>query len=248
MSGGSSSYVAGYRYFFGIHMGVCRSGDDGVDELVEARVGDRTAWAGSVTSNQTVAVDAYNLFGGEDGEGGVQGNMWVLMGGSAQLAPDELAEMTSGDVTQVGNVPAEPSLYDVTAQVENLYGSISQTAASVVLRFAVDGTLQVVLNGTNGARTDSLTDQWVNRYGESVQVSLTPSDFEVRVATVSGPTPNIGDTLNTWLSLSTQREFGISGIGSVTVVSAEVRQISTGASAFAQYTLVISDISNPGGA
>ena len=39
--GGSTDYVAGYRYLFGIHMGVCRGP---IDELVEIRVGDRTAW------------------------------------------------------------------------------------------------------------------------------------------------------------------------------------------------------------
>jgi Putative phage tail protein len=73
--------VVGYRYLFGLHMGVSRGP---VDELVEVRVGDRPAWRGSVTGNANVTIDAYNLFGGDAGEGGVQGQLDVMMGGPTQ--------------------------------------------------------------------------------------------------------------------------------------------------------------------
>lgn len=76
--------VIGYWYSFALHMGV---GRDEVDELLEVKVGDKTAWRGSVTSNQTVAIDEPNLFGGEKKEGGVQGDLTVLMGGPTQVAP-----------------------------------------------------------------------------------------------------------------------------------------------------------------
>lgn len=85
-----ASVLAGFRYLFGIHMGVSRGP---VDEMVEIKVGDRTAWRGSVTANGEIDVDAYNLFGGEDGEGGVKGKLTVMMGGSTQTAPVALASV-----------------------------------------------------------------------------------------------------------------------------------------------------------
>lgn len=79
--------VKGYRYFFALHMGIGRGP---VDELVEIKVGGKTAWRGSVLSSQTVQVSARSLFGGEDGEGGVEGPLTVLMGNSDQQAPAEM--------------------------------------------------------------------------------------------------------------------------------------------------------------
>lgn len=84
-----SDQLVGYRYLFGIHMGVARA----VDEMVEIKVGDKAAWRGSVTSNGETAIDAYNLFGGEDGEGGVQGTLTTLFGGPTQTAPIALASV-----------------------------------------------------------------------------------------------------------------------------------------------------------
>lgn len=87
------SITKGFRYSFGVHMGVGRGP---IDELVEIRVGDKTAFAGSVTSTGAFKIDKYDLFGGEDGEGGVQGDVHVLMGESDQLAPAALASMVGG--------------------------------------------------------------------------------------------------------------------------------------------------------
>ena len=78
------SQVIGYRYLLGLHMGISRGP---VDELVEIKVGDRPAWRGSVTGNETIQINAENLFGGEDAEGGVAGPLTVLMGGPTQTAP-----------------------------------------------------------------------------------------------------------------------------------------------------------------
>lgn len=80
--------TVGFRYLFGIHMGLSRGP---VDEIVEIKVGEKVAWRGSVTGNQEIAIDAYNLFGGEEGEGGVQGTLTVMMGGPTQTAPAALA-------------------------------------------------------------------------------------------------------------------------------------------------------------
>lgn len=87
-----ASIVAGFRYLFGIHMGISRGP---VDELVEIKVGDKTAWRGSATGNSTINIDAYNLFGGEEGEGGIQGQLTLMFGAPAQTAPPVLAAVLS---------------------------------------------------------------------------------------------------------------------------------------------------------
>lgn len=81
------SDVVGYRYLFGIHMGISRGP---VDELVEIKVGDRVAWRGSVKVNSEITIDKPDLFGGEESEGGVQGPLTLMMGGPTQTAPAAL--------------------------------------------------------------------------------------------------------------------------------------------------------------
>lgn len=85
-----ASAVIGFKYLFGIHMGVGRGPHD---ELVEIKVGDKTAWRGSVTANETITIDAPDLFGGEKSEGGITGTMDVLFGGPAQVATDRMGDV-----------------------------------------------------------------------------------------------------------------------------------------------------------
>ena len=80
--GKKKSITVGYRYFFDIFMGLCRGP---VDDLVEIRVGDRTAWHGSVAGTDgSFSIDAYDLFGGEKAEGGIKGNFHLHVGSMAQ--------------------------------------------------------------------------------------------------------------------------------------------------------------------
>lgn len=88
--GGKKTSVTGYRYYFGIHMGIGRGP---VDAIHEIKVGDRTAWSGAVYNNRSIKIDAYNLFGGEEKEGGVQGTLEVMMGGDDQVASPGLQAM-----------------------------------------------------------------------------------------------------------------------------------------------------------
>lgn len=90
MSGGGKGQVVGYKYFFGIHMGI---GHGPVDALHEIQVGGRTAWTGSVSENGDVNIDAPALFGGEDKEGGIQGKLEVMLGGPTQTASAGLLAM-----------------------------------------------------------------------------------------------------------------------------------------------------------
>lgn len=83
MSGGGKSgeQTVGYRYFMGLHMGLC-SGP--VDALLEIRAGDRVAWSGNVTVSSSLSVNAPELFGGDEREGGLSGTLDVMMGERTQ--------------------------------------------------------------------------------------------------------------------------------------------------------------------
>ncbi len=93
MGGKSGGQVVGYKYFFGIHMALGRGP---VDELVEIRVGDLTAWQGSVTQSSSITIDAPDLFGGEQKEGGIQGQADIMMGEDTQPINPRVASMVGG--------------------------------------------------------------------------------------------------------------------------------------------------------
>lgn len=82
----------GYKYYMGLHFGLCYGP---VDELLEIRAGDRTAWSGSVTTSSTVFVNAPELFGGDEREGGVAGDLEVMMGEPSQ-APNAYLTTVQG--------------------------------------------------------------------------------------------------------------------------------------------------------
>ena len=83
MSGGGKGgdTVVGYRYFFGIHMGLGRGP---VDEIIACKVGDSIAWQGSVTDSSSRSINMPDLFGGEKKEGGIVGPFTVMMGEANQ--------------------------------------------------------------------------------------------------------------------------------------------------------------------
>lgn len=93
MSGGSKKAVVGYRYYLGMHLGVCAGP---VDAVLELRAGDRTAWTGNVTSSTSIAINVPGLFGGEEREGGIAGTVDVMMGEPAQGANGYLAGVQGG--------------------------------------------------------------------------------------------------------------------------------------------------------
>lgn len=88
--GGSSKQTVGYKYFFGVHMGIGRGP---VDALHEIRVADKQAWYGRATGNTTIRINKPELFGGEEKEGGVAGPLELMMGGADQEASSGLKAM-----------------------------------------------------------------------------------------------------------------------------------------------------------
>ena len=96
---GSKKLTTGYKYFMGLHMGFCR----GLDDLVEIKVGDKTAWTGTLSSsNQSdVKIDAPELFGGDKAEGGIVGVLSICKGAANQDVLPGLA-MMYGKVVREG--------------------------------------------------------------------------------------------------------------------------------------------------
>lgn len=79
--GKSKSAVTGKWYLLAFHdlLGLQ------ADALLELQIEDQTAWQGEVTDNATINVDALNVLGGEQDQGGVQGPMSVMFGAADQL-------------------------------------------------------------------------------------------------------------------------------------------------------------------
>ncbi|MEX2524436.1 MAG: phage tail protein [Gammaproteobacteria bacterium] len=104
MGGKSQEITVGYKYYVGMHLAWCRGP---IDNITEIRVGDRVAWQGE-TSGGTISIDEEELFGGEDREGGVSGDVDIEMGGEAQTANSYL-------VSQLG--AAIPAFRGIVAAV-----------------------------------------------------------------------------------------------------------------------------------
>lgn len=93
MSSGGGSTTVGYKYFMGLHMGLCAGP---VDAILEIRAGDRTAWSGTVSVSSQLTIDAPELFGGDEREGGIAGKLDVMMGEEGQLPNGYLAGAQNG--------------------------------------------------------------------------------------------------------------------------------------------------------
>lgn len=112
---GSGSYVSGYRYYFSVLAGICRGPVDEVyliksdgkvfwdstyrvavspgvvngSDPVRAPETDAVAGApypgGSFTDNTSQVIWQAGLYGGDKGEGGIEGMMWLYMGAKDQI-------------------------------------------------------------------------------------------------------------------------------------------------------------------
>lgn len=91
MSGGSKNVVVGYRYYVGIHFAIARA----VEKILRIDVGEREAWSGDVASGDII-VDAPNLHGGDEQEGGVKGTFTVQDGNSSQALDSYLSGKIAG--------------------------------------------------------------------------------------------------------------------------------------------------------
>lgn len=76
MGGKSKKVTVGYRYKMGLHFVITRW----ADSIKEIIAGERSAWAGEVTENETIYIDAPKLFGGDKREGGILGDCDIEFG------------------------------------------------------------------------------------------------------------------------------------------------------------------------
>jgi hypothetical protein len=81
MGGGSKRITVGFRYYMGLHFGVCYGPVDNISRIF---VGEREAWSGDQDESGTISIDNDQLFGGQKREGGVVGDLDVMMGGGDQ--------------------------------------------------------------------------------------------------------------------------------------------------------------------
>lgn len=81
MGSKSSSSTIGYWYKLKILFGLCQGP---IDALLSIDADDANAWTGEVTSNQTITINAGELWGGEDEQGGIVGDMDIMLGGQDQ--------------------------------------------------------------------------------------------------------------------------------------------------------------------
>lgn len=94
---GSSSpkkQTVGYHYAVGMHLIFCHGKIDNVQKIY---VGEKEAWSGTSTGGR-VSIDQPNLFGGEDQEGGVVGDVDIEMGASTQTQNDYLVAQLGSDI------------------------------------------------------------------------------------------------------------------------------------------------------
>ncbi len=85
--GSSKKATVGYRYYMGLHFGLCHGP---VDALHQVLIGDRAAWAGTQSASGAIVIYAPELFGGDEREGGISGQLDVLMGEPLQAENDYL--------------------------------------------------------------------------------------------------------------------------------------------------------------
>lgn len=91
--GKGSKPTVGYWYLPAFHVGL---GIGPIDAYLEARGGDKTAWAGRLTASGTIHINAPNLWGGEKDQGGIVGDMDVMFGEAGQM-PNPYLASTFGD-------------------------------------------------------------------------------------------------------------------------------------------------------
>ena len=80
MGGSSKAQTVGYKYYLGMHAIMCHGP---VDKVTRFSVDGKVAWSGTSTGG-AVSVNAPQLFGGDEREGGVSGTIDIEMGTTTQ--------------------------------------------------------------------------------------------------------------------------------------------------------------------
>ena len=81
---GKKKSTIGHKYYLGMHMVLCHGTLDSLNAIYVD--GDKEIWSGKVTDNETISIDKPQILGGNSSEGGIVGDIDVLMGKSNQGA------------------------------------------------------------------------------------------------------------------------------------------------------------------
>jgi len=95
MGGGSKRVTIGHWLKAYVHLVFSRR----VNKVHQLIYGERTMWKGNATQNGTMFIDNLNLFGGTKADGGVQGNVEIMLGDPDQLRSSNMANIMGGNVS-----------------------------------------------------------------------------------------------------------------------------------------------------
>lgn len=167
---GSKKQTIGHRYSLGFHMIFSHGPVDFISHILSD---DKVAWQGFNTGNTSINVDAVNLYGGDEKEGGISGQFDVMMGGPSQVQNAYL----NGAIG--GLIPAFRGVFGVVAKKAYV------GTTTYLKKFAVRAS-RIHL------RTSEGIVQWHDAKAEIINDSGTPpivynSSWEYQVA---GPSTN----------------------------------------------------------
>jgi hypothetical protein len=92
MGGKSKPKMEVAEYRLSIHMGIAHK----VDKIHALYIDEKKFWSGEITSNTVININQPNLFGGNKEEGGLAGEIHVLMGADGQTLSPWLANKLTG--------------------------------------------------------------------------------------------------------------------------------------------------------
>ncbi|GAB6191160.1 phage tail protein [Desulfocastanea catecholica] len=95
MGGSSKKQTVGYRYYVGMHIGLCHGP---VDKLIRIDVDDKEAWAGVPITDGPLTIAKPDMFGGDSREGGISGTIDWCPGGPSQGQNDYLSGILGADL------------------------------------------------------------------------------------------------------------------------------------------------------
>lgn len=101
--------ILGYKYSLGVQMGLCHGPADYIKSI---RVGDKEAWRGNSAGGR-ITINQENLFGGDQSEGGIAGDVDICMGAPDQLQNDYLVSRLGANISAFRGV--------VTAVMRQVY-------------------------------------------------------------------------------------------------------------------------------
>jgi len=182
MSGGSKKVTVGYRYRIGLHGVLCVGP---ISRITEISFDDRLAWSGGATDT-TITINDPELFGGESREGGVSGDIDVLMGGSTQTPNTYLQDQIQADIPAYRGV--------VSLIFKNFYMGLNPYFKKIKIRAqnlldVNDPTFESGSWNTNLVEIESGSEGNAALAG-SIPVTAADLDFTHQTVTGWNPTPS----------------------------------------------------------